>query len=87
MFFRRLLLLVLFALAVRKNRAKQSCNESLLNKNGKFSKADISDLISTENQAQIKTCLTLLGKDPLETRIAELLWRNLVKVRKKLHGQ
>lgn len=84
MFLNRSLFFVLFALAMRENRAKQSCNESLLNKNGKFSKADIKDLISIENQAQIKMCLTVLGKNQLEARIAELLWRDLVKVRKKL---
>jgi len=62
--------------------AKQSCgDESLLKKNGKLSKEDIYDLISIDNQSQIKMCLILLGKDPLETGIAELLWRDLVKVR------
>jgi len=79
-----LLLFVLSAKTVSENMAKPSCDKSVLNKNGKFSKADISNLISVENQAQIKMCLTVLGKDPLEARIANLLWRDLVKVSKQL---
>jgi len=63
--------------------AKQPCDdESLIKKNGKLSREDIDDLISIDNQSQIKMCLVVLGKDPLETEIAELLWRDLVKVRR-----
>jgi len=62
--------------------AKLTCDdESLKKKNRKLSKEDIDNLISIDNQSQIKMCLVVLGKDPLETEIAELLWRDLVKVR------
>lgn len=79
----QLLLFILCLLVVRRNAARQSCDTSLLNTKGKFSKADVSDLISINNREQIKMCLTILGKEPLETETAELLWRDLVKVRKK----
>lgn len=75
-------LLISFVSVVHTDGAKQSCDdESLIKKNGKLSKEDIDDLISIDNQSQIKMCLILLGKDPLETGVAELLWRDLVKVR------
>lgn len=78
----RLLLFVSFCLLVSENTARPSCgDESMLTKNGKFSKADISDMLSTDNQEQIKMCLTVFGKDPLEAGTAELLWKYLVKVR------
>lgn len=76
-------LLVLVLSVVFGKATKQSCDESLLDKNGKFSKADVSDLISADNQAQIKMCLSVLGKDQLDAGIAELLWKDLVKVRRK----
>lgn len=76
----RLHLLILVVPIVIGNGARQSCDESLLNKNGKLSKADVSDLISGDNQAQIKMCLSVLGKDPLDREISELLWKDLVKV-------
>lgn len=79
-----LLLCIVFLSVVHKYAAKQSCDESILTKNGKFSKADLTDLITIENQAQIKMCLTVLGNNPLEIGIAELLWRDLVKVRPKI---
>ncbi|XP_060834630.1 uncharacterized protein LOC132917762 [Rhopalosiphum padi] len=76
-------LLVSFLSVVHKDVAKQPCDgESLIKNNGKLSKEDIVDLISIDNQSQIKMCLVVLGKDPLETGIAELLWRDLVKVYK-----
>lgn len=74
------LMLILFLLEVHKNTARQSCDESLSSKNGKFSKQDITDLISNENQLEIKTCLVLLGKNPLNPEIAGILWKDLVKV-------
>ncbi|CAI6343290.1 unnamed protein product [Macrosiphum euphorbiae] len=70
-----------FLSVVHRDVAKQPCDdESLIKKNGKLSREDIEDLISIDNQSQIKMCLIVLGKDPLETEIAELLWRDLVKV-------
>jgi len=75
-------LLISFLSVVHKDVAKQPCDsESFITKNGKLSKEDVDDLISIDNQSQIKMCLIVLGKDPLETGIAELLWRDLVKVR------
>lgn len=72
-----------FLSVVHRDVAKQPCDdESLIKKNGKLSREDIEDLISIDNQSQIKMCLIVLGKDPLETEIAELLWRDLVKVRR-----
>lgn len=79
----RLVLLVLVLLVARKKAERQPCDTSSPTTNGKFSKADVSDLISTENQAQIKMCLAMLGREPLDTGIAQLLWRDLVKVRGK----
>lgn len=78
----RFFIVTLFASVVQDNAtaARPSCDESLLSKKGKFSRADISDLISVDNQAQIKTCLVVLGKDQLGMEIAELLWSDLVKV-------
>lgn len=77
-----LLLLYLLVSIQRYVATLQSCtDESMLSKNGKFSKLDVDELISAENHEQIKMCLTVLGKDPLEIEIAELLWKNLVKVR------
>lgn len=77
-------LLISFLSVVHKDLAKLSCDgDSLIKKNGKLSKEDIDDLISIDNQSQIKMCLVVLGKNPLETGIAELLWRDLVKVRHK----
>lgn len=63
--------------------AGQTCDELLTGKggDGKLSGADVGDLISADNRAWIKTCLAALGKDPLDTRVAEQLWRDLVKVR------
>lgn len=78
--FERLLLVFLFALVKKINAARQSCDESLLVKNGKFSKQDIADLITNDNRLEIKTCLTILGKDPLDAEIAGILWKDLVKV-------
>lgn len=78
----RLHLFVLLFLLVSEITAKPSCgDESMITKNGKFSKTDINDMLSTDNQVQIKMCLTVFGKDPLESGIAELLWKYLVKVR------
>lgn len=75
--------ITLFASVVHDDEAARlSCDESLLGKKGKFSRADLSDLISVDNQSQIKTCLIVLGKDQLEVEIAELLWNDLVKVRR-----
>lgn len=77
-------LLISFLSVVHKDLAKLRCDgDSLIKKNGKLSKEDIDDLISIDNQSQIKMCLVVLGKNPLETGIAELLWRDLVKVRHK----
>jgi len=77
-------LLIIFVSVVHKDLAKLRCDgDSLMKKNGKLSKEDIDDLISIDNQPQIKMCLVVLGKNPLETGIAELLWRDLVKVRHK----
>lgn len=82
MIHERLHLFVSLFLLVSENTAKPSCgDESMLTKNGKFSKTDINDMLSTDNQAQIKMCLTIFGKDPLEAGTAELLWKYLVKVR------
>lgn len=76
-------LFISFLSVVHKDVAKQPCDdESLIKKNGKLSREDIDDLISIDNQSQIKMCLIVLGKDPLETEIAELLWKDLVKVRR-----
>jgi len=78
-------LLISFLSVVHKDVAKQPCDgESLIKNNGKLSKEDIVDLISIDNQSQIKMCLVVLGKDPLETGIAELLWRDLVKVKQTI---
>lgn len=75
-------LFISFSTVVYTDVTKLSCDdESLKKKNRKLSKEDIDDLISIDNQSQIKMCLVVLGKDPLETEIAELLWRDLVKVR------
>lgn len=75
-------LLVSFWLVAHEDLAKELCDgESLLKNNGKLSKEDIDDLISIDNQSQIKMCLVVLGKDPLEMGIAEQLWKDLVKVR------
>ncbi|XP_025207387.1 otoancorin-like [Melanaphis sacchari] len=74
-------LLVFFLSVIHKDAAKQSCDgESLMKNNDKLSKEDVDNLISIDNQSQIKMCLVVLGKEPLETGIAELLWRDLVKV-------
>ncbi|KAL5243533.1 hypothetical protein ACI65C_010943 [Semiaphis heraclei] len=74
-------LFISFSTVVYTDVTKLSCDdESLKKKNRKLSKEDIDDLISIDNQSQIKMCLVVLGKDPLETEIAELLWRDLVKV-------
>ncbi|KAE9526234.1 hypothetical protein AGLY_013865 [Aphis glycines] len=76
-------LLISFLSVLHKDLAKLRCDgDSLIKKNGKLSKEDIDDLISIDNQSQIKMCLVVLGKNPLETGIAELLWRDLVKVYK-----
>ncbi|XP_025425491.1 otoancorin-like [Sipha flava] len=73
----------LMTIKMHKNAAERlSCDESLLAKKGKFSRADISDLISVVNESQIKKCLVVLGKNQLEQEIAELLWNDLVKVYK-----
>lgn len=79
----RLVLFILILLVARKKTERQSCDTSSLTTNGKLSIADVSDLISTENQAQIKMCLAILGREPLDTGIAQLLWKDLVKVRGK----
>lgn len=64
-----------------------SCDESLLVKKGKFSRTDISNLISVDNLSQIKKCLVVLGKNQLEVEIAELLWNELVKVKWTIHDK
>ncbi|XP_050530103.1 otoancorin-like [Daktulosphaira vitifoliae] len=60
----------------------KSCDESLLKRKGKFSKTDINGLITQENKEQLKTCLTIMGKNRLEKHIATALWKDLVKVHK-----
>jgi hypothetical protein len=81
MSLQRYFFITLFLSVVHKNAAERlSCDESLLAKKGKFSRADISDLISVVNESQIKKCLVVLGKNQLEQEIAELLWNDLVKV-------
>lgn len=82
MTLKQLLILILFIFLVYGNVEKQSCDDYLLSKNRKISRSDINDLISVENQAHLKNCLTILGKDQLEPGIAELLWKALVKVRR-----
>lgn len=81
MFLKRSFSLVLCLMAVHGHAAEQSCDGSLLRKNGRFSRSDISGLITTDNKSQIKMCLVVLGNSPLDAGIAELLWRDLVKVR------
>lgn len=81
MFLERLFPLVLCLSIVHESAAEQSCDESLLVKNGKFSRSDVSGLITIDNKSQMKMCLAVLGNSPLDARIAELLWRDLVKVR------
>lgn len=83
MTLKQLPILLLFTLFEYGNLEKRSCDEYLQSGNRKISRSHINDLISIDNQDQIKICLTILGKDQLESGIAELLWKALVKVRDK----
>lgn len=82
MILERCFLLVLCLLKMHENATEQSCGGSWLSKNGKFSRADVSGLITVDNKSEIKMCLIVLGNSQLQAGIAELLWRDLVKVRK-----